>query len=115
MGVGHGRHCYIKGFGGIDEFITEFRAEHSFAYSVSPVGPFNNARSSWSISEIAPNETRLNIQISYELRFGILGNIMHSLMARKKIEQGVAETASAAKSAIEQRLKTESDIAVAAA
>ena len=115
LGVGHGRYCHIQGFGGIDEMITHFNEGHSYTYSITPVGPFTNSRSSWSLTPLQEHVTLLTIQLNYELRFGVLGSMMHALFARKKIQTALAESAKAVKQTVETRYQANRELKAALA
>jgi uncharacterized membrane protein len=101
LGVGHGRHCKIKGFGGLDEYITEWSEGKGFDYTVSPVGPLNNATSQWRIDEQGDGQTRLNISLNYETRWGIFGKLMHALMMRSKLKASLNQTVNVVKARVE--------------
>lgn len=101
LGVGHGRHCEIEGFGGIDEIITQWQQQESFAYSFSPVGPLKDGESHWTLTDLGNGKTRLQLALTFNLRFGLLGQLMYSLMVRRKLSQSLPKTAEAAKRQIE--------------
>ena len=42
------RHCDVAGFGGIQEYVTEWREGAGFTFRVTGVGPISEANSSWS-------------------------------------------------------------------
>ncbi len=106
MGVGHGRHCEIKGFGGLDEYITDYEAGRGYTYEVTPLGPLHEFTSQWSINEIGVGKTRLSIAVSYELRFSFVGKLMHKLIVRNKLESSLPEVAEAVKNRAEFLLDT---------
>ncbi len=91
-GVGTGRHCDIDGFGGIDEVVTHWQEGVGFAYSVTPLGPLAKSNSSWYLTRITDQRTKLEVKFSYDLRFGILGRVLHKLVMRRKLEQSLPET-----------------------
>jgi hypothetical protein len=103
IGVGHGRHCDIAGFGGLEEYITQWEENRGLTYNVSPVGPLRDGLSRWTVSDAGAGKTRLDIRLSYNLRFGVLGKLMHSLMVRGKLESSLPTTAQAIKSRVEKR------------
>ncbi len=103
LGVGHGRHCDIEGFGGIEEYITQWEENNGLTYNISPVGPLKNGLSRWAISDAGASKTRLDITLSYNLRFGVLGKLMHLLMVRRKLESSLPATAQAIKNRVETR------------
>lgn len=104
-GVGTGRHCDIKGFGGIQEYITEWQENEGFVYSVTPLGPLAASNSRWWLSPIKDNQTRLEIVLNYNVRFGIFGIILHKLIMRRKLEKSLPETLLATKKQVEKIFK----------
>ncbi len=110
-GVGTGRHCDIEGFGSIDEVVTEWQEGVGFTYSVTPLGPLDNVNSSWQLERIGDRKTKLQVILSYDLRFGILGKILHKLVMRRKLEQSLPDTLAA----FEERLTKVSAVAPIAA
>ena len=90
-GVGAGRHCKVKGFGEIDEHVTEWEDGVGFTYSVTPLGPLGDSHSRWVISPVSDNSSVVSLEYSYNLRFGIIGKLMHMLMMRNKLTSGFNE------------------------
>ena len=99
--VGAGRHCFLEGFGEIDEYITQWQDGTGFVYDVSPLGPLNKAFSSWWLTSPGKNVTHLNVTFSYEIRFGLFGKIMHKLMMRSKLETSLPQALEALKVRVE--------------
>lgn len=91
-GVGTKRHCDIDGFGGLDEEVTDWQEGLGFAYSVTPLGPLDTSNSSWWLTRIGENSSKLEVALSYDLRFGLLGKILHKLVMRRKLEKSLPET-----------------------
>ncbi|WP_158224694.1 SRPBCC family protein [Agaribacterium haliotis] len=114
LGIGHGRHCKIDGFGGIDEYITEWNPGQSLSYSVTPVGPLHRSNSQWRLTDAGAGSTQLTICLNYELRFGVFGKMMHKLMVRKKLESALPSTLQALKTRIEQQTQLQAEPLVAA-
>ena len=100
-GVGTGRHCDIKGFGSIQEYITDWQEGKGFVYSVTALGPIAASNSSWWLTRIDDQTTKLEVVLSYNIRFGLFGRIMHKLIMRKKLEQSLPETLAATKKHVE--------------
>ena len=94
-GVGTGRHCDIDGFGSIDEIVTDWQEGVGFTYSVTPLGPLAKSNSSWHLTRISDQRTKLQVSFSYDLRFGMLGRILHKLVMRRKLEQSLPDTLAA--------------------
>jgi len=107
-GVGHGRHCDIDGFGGLDEIITEWNENEGFEYTVTPIGPLAPSCSRWSLVKLDESNTLLAVTLSYNLRYGLLGTFLHSVMMQKKLQRSLADTGEAVKARVEsQSLKSE--------
>lgn len=107
-GVGTGRHCDIDGLGSIKEYITDWQEGVGFSYSVTPLGPLDKSNSSWWLSRISDQETRLQVTLSYDLRFGLFGKILHKLIMRKKLVESLPATLAAIKQHIETGTSTDS-------
>ena len=100
-GVGTGRHCVIDGFGSLDEYVTQWQEGVGFTYSVTPLGPLDKSNSSWWLSRISDTETKLEVALIYDLRFGLFGKILHKLIMRRKLEQSLPQTLAATKNHVE--------------
>jgi hypothetical protein len=98
--VGAGRHCKLDGFGEIDEYVIEWNEGSGFVYDVTPLGPLTNAISRWSL-ESHGQTTKLVVDFNYDIRFGIIGRIMHKLVMRKKLENSLPDTLISLKKRIE--------------
>lgn len=99
--IGAGRYCKLEGFGEIEEYITVWQEAEGFVYNVTPLGPLHKAFSSWWLSKVSENVTRLEVVFSYDIRFGLFGSMMHKLVMRKKLEQSLPETLRAFKNRVE--------------
>jgi len=106
-GIGTGRHCDIAGFGSIQEVITDWQEGKGFTYSVTPLGPLAKSRSTWWLEHVDDQTTKLQVTFSYDLRYGLLGKILHKLVMRKKLEQSLPETLAATKNHLEVTLQFE--------
>ncbi len=99
--VGAGRHCELPGFGAIDEVVTQWQEGTGFVYDVTPLGPLNNAYSSWWLTKLNDQTTRLDVVLSYDLRFGLFGKLLHSLIMKNKLQSSLPDTLSACKKRVE--------------
>lgn len=99
--IGAGRHCHLEGFGEIDEYITLWQEGTGFVYDVSPLGPLNRSYSRWWLTELDQNTTRVSVMFSYDLRFGLFGKLMHSLIMHNKIKTSLPQTLTALKARVE--------------
>jgi hypothetical protein len=100
-GVGVARHCDIDGFGGIQEYVTHWVDGRGFAYSVTPLGPIAASNSSWWLTSIDAQNTKLKVVLSYDTRFGLFGKILHKLVMRRKLQQSLPLTIIATKKHVE--------------
>lgn len=85
------RHCDVAGFGGIEEYVTEWNEGSGFTFRVTGVGPIREANSSW-LAEGKDGKTLLTTSLEYTTRFGIIGSVINVLMMRRKLRQGLAQT-----------------------
>lgn len=99
--VGAGRHCKIEGFGAIDEVITQWQENKGFTYSISDLGPLTKGLSRWTLIELAENKTTIKVEFGYELRFSLIGKLLHKLVMRGKLEAGLPDTLKALKTRVE--------------
>ena len=99
--VGAGRHCVLDGFGAIDEIITRWEEGTGFVYSVTPLGPLHQATSSWWLTPSGNDKCVLQVVFSYDIRFGLFGQMMHKLVMRKKLEGSLPETLNAVKNQVQ--------------
>jgi len=99
--VGAGRHCKIEGFGSIDEVITQWQEKEGFTYTISDLGPLTKGLSRWILTESTANKTIITVEFGYELRFSLVGKLLHKLVMRRKLEAGLPETLQALKKRVE--------------
>ena len=100
-GTGAARHCDIKGFGSIDEVVTDWDEGHGFTYEVTPLGPIGGADSTWRVEPIDANRSRVQVRFGWETRFGLFGALMNLLMMRRKLRQGLTDALRALKKRVE--------------
>ena len=81
--VGTGRYCKLADFGETEEFVTLWQEGTGFVYDVTPLGPLCGAFSSWWLEAKTEQPTELTVEFSYDIRFGLFGQIMHRLERRK--------------------------------
>lgn len=110
-GVGTERHCHVVGFGNIQEHVTDWYEGQGFAYSVTALGPLAESTSSWWLTRIDDETTKLEVVFSYDIRFGLFGKILHKLVMRKKLEKSLPETLAATKKHVETNFKSTSSSA----
>ena len=86
-GVDAARHCDIPGFGGIEEYVTEWSEGVGFSYKVEPFGMIDESTSTWKITPQG-DKTLVYTELNVNMRFGLLGALMEKLVVRRKIEKG---------------------------
>jgi ribosome-associated toxin RatA of RatAB toxin-antitoxin module len=99
--IGAARHCEIKGFGAIEEVVTQWQEKSGFTYTVSDLGPLTGARSRWAITQISELETKIDVELAYNLKFSIIGKLLHSLLMKSKLADGLNSTLLALKTRAE--------------
>ena len=99
--VGAGRYCKVEGFGEIEEYIRHWYEGTGFIYDVTPLGPFKNTMSRWEIQSINATTTQLNMYLTYDLRFGVLGKMMHKVLLNGKLKASVQDTLKSFKHRVE--------------
>ena len=99
--IGAARYCKLADFGTIDEVVTQWQEGQGFTYTVSALGPLNNAISRWVLVEVDAQTSRLEAELAYDIRFGLFGKMMHRLVMRKKLEVSLPQTLEAFKKRIE--------------
>lgn len=71
-GPGCSRACDIRGMGRIDETVTAWDEGRGFTYEATPLGPMGVARNRWTVAA-APGGSVVSVELSYGLRFGMVG------------------------------------------
>lgn len=102
-GVGAQRHCDIAGFGSIDEIITEWIDGKSLTYEVTPLGPLGVSYNRWSVMPLSDSESLVVVELSYDVRFGLFGKLLHALMMRGKLEEAFPKGLGALKERVESK------------
>ncbi|OUS24133.1 hypothetical protein A9R01_16010 ['Osedax' symbiont bacterium Rs2_46_30_T18] len=101
LGIGAGRFCELDGFGSIEEYITAWYPGVGFVYRITPLGPLDKSHSSWWLTQMPDGRTELAVALSYNIRFGLFGKVMHKLVMRKKLEESLPGTLLAVKHKVE--------------
>ena len=96
-GVGAERYCDIKGFGSIEEVITEWIDGRSLTYRVTPLGPLGVSYNRWTVVKIDESSCEVVVELGYDVRFGVVGKLMHSVMMRRKLEHAFPKSLQALK------------------
>jgi len=99
--IGAGRHCKIEGFGAIDEVLTQWQENEGFTYTISDLGPLTQGVSRWTLAAEGQNKSSIKVEFAYDLRFGIMGKLLHKMVMRRKLETGLPDTLKALKERVE--------------
>ena len=99
--VGAGRVCSIKGFGKLNEQITQWNENKGIEFTVSDLGPLKNTLCHFRINPLTATTTELNMTFEYDLKFGLLGKILHSLVMKNRLNTSLDHTLDAFKTRIE--------------
>jgi carbon monoxide dehydrogenase subunit G len=94
-GIGAERTCEVKGFGTLQEKITQWDDGDSLTYAVEGMPKVvRSARSHWSLNAITPNKTRVTVESTMETNYGVFGSLMAKYMMRPQVtrllEKGLA-------------------------
>ena len=90
-GVGAARECEFKPKGSAKERVFEWEPERVLAIELYEHNwPVKTMRW-WTRLKPEGNNTRVTQVMEYEMKFGILGNLMNALMMKRKLNQGVTE------------------------
>ena len=100
-GSGAARHCDVPGFGGIEEYITEWNDGSGFTFQVEPVGLIDKSVSKWSVTPQG-DKTLVYTELDLKMRFGPIGALMEKLFVRRRIENGTRN----ALAGLKQHVKT---------
>ena len=87
-GAGASRHCDIAGFGGIEEYVTEWTDGKSIKYKATSVGPIAESFAHWFVTPQG-DKALVHAEFEYDMRFGLLGALMNKLLIRRKMKQGM--------------------------
>ncbi len=92
QGVGIQRHCDLGKAGKISEKVTAWNEGKSLSYEVSGLGPMKALENNWDISEQGPNRSKVDVELKYTVKFGLLGRVLHffvlSPVLKKRIKSG---------------------------
>lgn len=89
-GLGMARRCDVRGLGRVDEVVNVWEAGRRLGYSVAPVGPIGPAQSLWALDPTADGVTRVILRLSYDMRFGALGKLLHGLLVGRLLSRGLS-------------------------
>ena len=101
QGLGEKRHCDIKGFGSIQEEIVAWDEGRSLTYSVTPLGPLGDSTSRWTVWPNGDTRSKITVELGYDLRFGPIGWLMHTLFMRRALKKAIPQGPTALKTRVE--------------
>lgn len=88
-GLGMARHCDVRGLGGVDEVVNVWEEGRRLGYSVTPVGPIGASQSLWKLDPAPEGSTLVTLRLSYDMRFGPLGALLHGLLVRRLLARNL--------------------------
>lgn len=92
QGIGIQRHCDLGKGGKISEKVTEWSEGKSMSYEVSGLGPMKALENNWLVTELDSNRTKVNVELNYSVKFGLLGRLLHFFLLgpvlKKRIKSG---------------------------
>ncbi len=88
-GVGVQRRCNLERFGEISEVVTEWNEGRSLSYRVSSLGPLQFSQNSWTLVEIDETSCKVVLDLDYDMRFGVVGRLMHALVMGKLLRKRI--------------------------
>ncbi|KZM42139.1 hypothetical protein OA92_13105 [Marinomonas sp. SBI22] len=99
--VGSGRVCHIKGFGTVEETVTQWHEGKGFEFVFEKLGPMAKCVCDFSIEKVGNQQSKLTVTFQYTLRFGIFGSLLHALVLKNKLAVSLGHTIEALKTRIE--------------
>ncbi len=111
-GVGAIRQNTAKGFGPVEQVVTDWMEGTGFTYSVEPFGPFGQTQTTYSVRSTGDETCECTIQIAYELSDKTSAEGPGELQLRDKLEAGLTQILGALKLRVEtgrlvRRFRTE--------
>lgn len=89
-GVGCARACHIPGFGRIRETVVDWQEGTGLSYEATPLGPLGPSRNRWQVAP-GPSGAVVLVELSYRVRFGLVGRLLHRLVMRRKLARLLRE------------------------
>lgn len=103
-GLDMARHCDLTDGGYIVERIIKWKEGSGFAYSIDDSSdPISTE--SYVIWRVRGNErqSKVSFEVHYKLKYGVLGNTMNVLMAKRKFSKQIVEFMGEFKDHLEER------------
>lgn len=91
IGLGSGRRCELGGKSYLDEEVVEWKPSEALTVRVVSTNlPFKTADIRFTLHEERENETTVTVSPSYQLKFGLLGDLLDLVFARSRYRKGMA-------------------------
>lgn len=89
QGLGAARHCDLTPGGWFKEKVTEWRPHEAMAFELFECTlPVRRLKHSYTLTPDAGG-TVVNQRMEYELKFGVVGQVLDAMMVRKKWNTGI--------------------------
>ena len=89
--VGACRHCNLGGKNYLNEEVIEFEKPHRLTMRINETNlPFKEAEIRFTV-EIQGDKTLVRVSPKYQLKFGLLGGILDTIMVRSQYRKGMQE------------------------
>ena len=99
-GVGAGRHCDVKGFGGIEEEIVRWEAGRSLGVSLDNAGPIKSSVNEFTVIP-GDDGTVVTLTVDFQAKFGPAGAVLDRLVVRRQMEKTITLTLAGLKHYVE--------------
>ena len=91
LGLGAGRRCELGGKNYLDEDVIEWEPEKKLTMRIMGTNlPFKRADIRFSL-EGSDRETTVAVSPDYELKFGLVGQLLDILFVRRQYQQGMVK------------------------
>jgi len=100
--VGACRHCNLGGKNYLDEEVIEFEKPHRLTMRINETNlPFKAAEIRFTV-EPQGDKTLVRVSPKYQLKFGLLGSILDTIMVRSQYRKGMQELLRGLRNYVEQ-------------
>ena len=105
IGLGSGRRCELGGKNYLDEEVVEWKLSEALTVRVVSTNlPFKTADIRFTLHEERENETTVTVSPSYQLKFGLLGDLLDLVFARSRYRKGMVSLLAGLKRHVEAGL-----------
>lgn len=91
-GVGAARICELLPAGKILETVKSWEDGSGFVLQIDPIEkapPVKDFTGHFQLKEINLNSTNVSLTVSYEMKLGLVGDILNKVMIKSKLEKGI--------------------------